>query len=104
MEQPGLSSPFMESVGIAGGSMAAVPWCYPNITLSLSFFFLNFIFNIVYITERDVCPCGPLPRVGRVKYGGPWVVSVFFSPLLSTVEEGEKAVAWCQAGVSSWVW
>lgn len=43
-----------------------------NVVNKLKTFLLifNFIFNVIYIIERDVCPCGPLNRVGRIRYGG----------------------------------
>lgn len=29
--------------------------------------FFKIIFDVVYIVKKDVCPCGPLIRMGTVK-------------------------------------
>lgn len=46
-------------------------------------FIIILILNIVYIVERDTCPCGSLSRTGRVMVrravGGTNVSIVFFS-------------------------
>lgn len=34
------------------------------------FIWFIWIFNAVYLLERDAYPCGPLIRVERVRYGG----------------------------------
>lgn len=52
-------------------------------------FCFNFPLNILYVVERDAHACGPLVRVGRIRYGGRWVGQVvsYFSPV-STGEKG----------------
>lgn len=55
-------------------------------------FFFFFFFSIVYIVERNVCPSGPLFRVGRIKVwwkvGGINVSNIFFPLLCLVVEMG----------------
>lgn len=68
------------------------PLCVPVSALPNSSLFLKkkkiFLFDIVYIVDRDAHACGPLIRVGRFRYGGRWMEHIllfFFSPV--SIEE-----------------
>lgn len=62
-----------------------------HFTLFLKFYFTS---NIISIVEKNVCPLGPLIRVGRVmvwrKEGGTNVSYFFFASLSAGVRVGNK--------------
>lgn len=62
----------------------------------LSFFKLNFIGNIIYVIEKDICPSGLLIRVGRAEEGK-WdeCFQLFLLLLLYLLELGGGGAASC---------